>query len=570
MKKNIIYTGILAVGLLFGWFLFGGSSVENNQHDHEALAKVNQKWTCSMHPQIMQPEPGDCPICGMDLIPAEVGAEGLAANQFKLTENAMALANIQTTIVGSSEEETTKLKISGKIVENEETSEILSAHFNGRIEDLYITFLGEKVQKGQAVAEIYSSELVNAQQELLTAYKMKNTQPSLYKAVQNKFKNWQIDEKHLEEIVKTGKIKNSFTIYAKTTGIISEIFVSKGAHIMVGKPIFKIANLNTVWAELDVYENQVSLFHVGQKIEITTNANLAKKHTVAITFINPVLNANTRTVKIRTVLNNDGNSLKPGMFVEGIVETNTATKNSKISIPASAVLWTGKRSVVYVKATSDQPIFEIKQIQLGLKNGINYEVISGLKTGDEIVTNGAFTVDAAAQLQGKKSMMNTSGKNEEVILNERIKVNSTFQEQLSFAFNAYEKIKNGLVKDDAKTSNENAKELLISLDKVDIKLIKENDTHQLWMSLEKEIKTATLAISKTENIIEQRSQFIQLSSHFITAVQLFGINKKVYRQFCPMANNNEGAFWLSFDEKIMNPYFGDAMLTCGEVKEIIN
>ena len=97
-KNILVYVGLLVVGILLGWFLFGGSS-KTETHSHDEVTENNQMWTCSMHPQIMQPEPGDCPICGMDLIPAESSAEGLLADQFKLTENAMALANIQTTIV---------------------------------------------------------------------------------------------------------------------------------------------------------------------------------------------------------------------------------------------------------------------------------------------------------------------------------------------------------------------------------------------------------------------------------------------------------------------------------------
>ena len=138
MKNNkiIIYIGLLLVGLLMGWFLFGNASNKEAVHNHDATVTTNQMWTCSMHPQIMQPEAGDCPICGMDLIPAESSAEGLMADQFKLTENAMALANIQTSTVGNSEAEDNALKLSGKIVENEEANTVQVSYFSGRIERL--------------------------------------------------------------------------------------------------------------------------------------------------------------------------------------------------------------------------------------------------------------------------------------------------------------------------------------------------------------------------------------------------------------------------------------------------
>ena len=148
MKKYVIYIGILVIGLLLGWVIFGNSADSDTEDNHTEVAEADQLWTCSMHPQIMQPEPGDCPICGMDLIPAEVGADGLMADQFKLTENAMALANVQTSIVGNSETNDSAITLSGKIVENEEANAVQVSYFSGRIERLNVSFTGEEVRKG--------------------------------------------------------------------------------------------------------------------------------------------------------------------------------------------------------------------------------------------------------------------------------------------------------------------------------------------------------------------------------------------------------------------------------------
>ncbi len=183
MKKYIIYIGILAVGLLLGWMLFGGSSNNEIEHNHNVVTETNQMWTCSMHPQIMQPESGDCPICGMDLIPAESSSEGLLADQFRLTENAMALANIQTSIVDNSKTEDNVFKLSGKIAENEEMNNVQVSHFSGRIEQLRVATTGEEIKAGQLLATIYSPELFAAQQELITTASLKSTQPDLYQAV---------------------------------------------------------------------------------------------------------------------------------------------------------------------------------------------------------------------------------------------------------------------------------------------------------------------------------------------------------------------------------------------------
>jgi Cu(I)/Ag(I) efflux system membrane fusion protein len=194
MKKYIIYVGILAIGLLLGWLIFGDSSNKETGHNHSQKATIKQTWTCSMHPQIMLPEAGDCPICGMDLIPAETSAEGLNVNEFKLTKNAMALANIQTSIVGNSTGKEPTVKLSGKIAENEEANVVQASYFSGRIERLNIGSVGEEVKKGQLLATIYSPALFSAQQELITASSIKESQPALYKAVRNKLKLWKISE----------------------------------------------------------------------------------------------------------------------------------------------------------------------------------------------------------------------------------------------------------------------------------------------------------------------------------------------------------------------------------------
>ena len=410
MKKYLLYIGFIVLGLLAGWLLFGTTKEEQKQeHSSEKKVVKNEMWTCSMHPQIMKSEPGDCPICGMELIPTTMSDGEMDVDQFKLTKNAMALANIETTVIkmGENKGVETTINLSGKIAVNEDETATQPAHFNGRIEKLLITSLGQQVHKGEVIAEVYAPELITAQQELITTYKMRATQPALYQAVRKKFMNWKIHNPALlDEIAESGKIRTKLSLYSHVDGTVSEIAVNVGSHVMDGKPIFKVSNLNTVWANFDVYENQLYLFKVGQEIEITTKAFKGKVIKGKVSFIDPILDEQTRTVNLRVVLNNKNHTLKPGMFVEGKIE-NTIKKSNEIEVPATAVLWTGKRSVVYVKAHVSEPIFELREVILGNKIGEHYVILEGLENGDEVVSNGTFTVDATAQLQGKKSMMNS-------------------------------------------------------------------------------------------------------------------------------------------------------------------
>lgn len=570
MKKYTNYILLLIVGVLLGWFLFGRTATSTTAHDHKEELNKNQNWTCSMHPQIMQPEAGDCPICGMDLILAEASAEGLKVNQFKLTENAIALANVQTMKVGLGlSDASKKMNLSGEILVNADETATQPAHFDGRIDKLYVTSIGQQVKMGDVIAEIYSPELVVAQQELIATYQTKLEYPELYQSVRKKFKFWKINDQQLVEIEKTGKVKMRFAIYAHVTGTVTEIAVNKGAHIMDGHPIFKVSNLATVWAEFDVYEKQLSSIKKGMAIEITTNHNPNNKINARVSYIDPVLNTSSRTVIVRARLNNNKRDLKPGMFVQGALVLKTDSK-SQISVPKTAVLWTGKRSLVYVKVPN-QTVFEMRSVELGKSKGKFYEVIAGLAIGEEVVSNGTFTVDAAAQLQGKKSMMTQVAEvSESKVVVERLKVDVKFQHQLQKVVANYVALKDEFVLSSATNTNKIISQLKVSLDKVEMQLLKDPTAHQTWMRFLKEITSNVKLMEASTDIKKQRTAFIQLSSAMIQSVKAFGINKKIYNQFCPMANDNKGANWLSFQENIKNPYFGDAMLTCGSTEETIN
>ena len=432
MKRILIYIGLLAGGLLLGYWIFSSntettSSKPAEEHAHDS---VTQMWTCSMHPQIMQPEPGDCPICGMELIPAETNADGLAADQFKMTENAMALANIRTTTVGGGAVSDNKLKLSGKIQVNEEANAVQVAYFAGRIEKLNVNFTGEQVNRGQLLATIYSPELVAAQQELLTAAKMKESQPALYKAVRNKLKLWKLSDKQITAIETSGSVRENFPIFATVSGTVTEKLVQEGDYVKQGEPLYKIANLNSVWAVFDAYENQIRSIEEGQKMSITTNAYPDRTFEAKVSFIDPVLNASRRTVLVRAELENKNDIFKPGMFVEGELQmTGQTSAENIVSVPKSAVLWTGERSLVYVKSNLEEPVFEMREVELGKAIGDKYEVLEGLENGEKIVVNGTFTVDAAAQLQGKKSMMNASSGPEKEISGEQEDIRAYLKEQ---------------------------------------------------------------------------------------------------------------------------------------------
>ncbi len=581
MKQRIIYIGIAAiVGLAVGYLIFGKSNTDTMEvveHDHGS--EVGQMWTCSMHPQIMQPEAGDCPICGMDLIPAETEADGLSPEQFKMTANAIALANIQTIVVGNSEGNgNNTISLSGKIAVNEEAMAVQASYFDGRIERLNVNYEGQEIRKGQLLATMYSPELVAAQQELLTATSLRETQPQLYKAVRNKLKLWKLSDSQINNIESSGKVKENFPLHATVSGTVSEVMSAEGDYLKKGQPIAKVSNLSTVWAEFDAYEGQLSQFKKGQKISIATNAYPNKTFGGEITFIDPVLNNTTRTVTIRVTLRNQKDLFKPGMFVTGKIESGLATTVTSLLVPSSAVMWTGERSLVYVKVNEDEPIFEMREVMLGARRGEQIEVTHGLYSGEEIVTNGTFTVDAAAQLLGKKSMMNKSGgkimtgHEGHIGMQEdkgsdssgemmKMEFSNSFQKDFEAILPLYLRLKDALVASDARQTLKDAKTTLEGLKKLNLS----NKGTMEKAHINKSVEMLE-AIVKKEDLENQRNHFVTLNENLVAiAGNLELLDYTLYVQKCPMANNNQGATWLSTEKEIRNPYYGDKMLTCGSI-----
>ncbi|CAL67896.1 efflux RND transporter periplasmic adaptor subunit [Christiangramia forsetii] len=564
MKKIIIYIGILIAGLLLGYLFFGNSSEEKTaNHEHEQ-GETETMWTCSMHPQIMQPEPGDCPICGMDLIPADASSDGLGADEISMTENAMKLANIQTSIVGQGNGIDGKITLSGKIMESEDQNSVQSSHVGGRIENLNISSTGEKVNRGALLARIYSPELVAAQQELITAAKLKESQPSLYNAVRNKLKFWKLSDNQINQIESSGQVTENFPVYSNVSGVVTEKMVQEGDYVERGQGLLKIANLDKVWAVFDAYESQISNLKEGQDLDISINAIPNENFSGKISFINPILDNASRTVEVRVVLNNSNNQLKPGMFVQAAVESTSKSSNESLEVPKSAVMWTGERSLVYVKTSATEPVFEMREVKLGNSSGETYQVLEGLSSGEEVVTNGTFTVDAAAQLQGKSSMMNQKVEMDSEMGME-MKLSNAFQSQFKQLLPSYFELKDALVASDADKTSAIALELLQKTEKINI----EGSSEMLSGHIGK-IREMLEGISENEKLENQRDHFRILSQQMIlVAGNVEKLDSTIYLQHCPMANSNKGADWLSLSKNIENPYYGEAMLNCGETTKTL-
>lgn len=441
--------------------------------DHTAQPAKTQWWTCSMHPQIKLTEPGLCPICNMDLIPLEEGdQEGGSLRTLTVSENASQLMDIETAPVERRFASVT-VRMVGKVDYDETKLATISAWVPGRLDRLFVDYTGVTVQKGDHMVSLYSPDLYSAQVELLQARRavsdiqrsnsslMRDVTQSTVEAARDKLRLWGLSDEQIQEIETSGKPQDHITINAPVGGVVIHKNALEGEYVETGTKIYTIADLSQVWVYLDAYESDLQWLRYGQKVAFTTVAYPGEIFRGTVAFIDPVLNDKTRTVRVRVNVPNPEGKLKPKMFVKAEVEAQVAaggkvmdthlagkwispmhpeivkdepgqcdicgmplvrteslgyagadpeTTEKPLVIPASAVLITGTRAVVYVQLPNTQkPTFEGREIVLGPRAGDYYLVRSGLSEGEQVVVSGNFKIDSSLQILAKPSMMTPDG-----------------------------------------------------------------------------------------------------------------------------------------------------------------
>ncbi len=566
--KNIgkyILVGVitLALGLLLGKWIFGGNSVEA-EHIHDTTEASNEVWTCSMHPQIRQDGPGTCPICGMDLI--SLGSESdddVNPEAIRMSNTAMYLAQVQTTEVVRGDMMKT-IRLNGKVAADERQIYTQSAHLPGRIEQLLVNFTGESVRKGQVIAKVYSPELVTAQEELFQAIKLKATTPALYKAAREKLKNWKLTDEQIDVIEAAGKPKETFDLQSDVSGIVLMKKVNLGDYVQRGAALLTVANLSRVWVLFDAYESDLPWIRQGNQVEFTVASLPGEAFKSRISFIDPIVDPRSRTADVRVEIANPGGKLKPEMFATAELQAAVSGQSDQLTVPKSAVLWTGKRSVVYLQdIAAEAPTFMMREVTLGPALGDSYVIEQGLKAGDFVVTNGTFAIDAAAQLAGKESMMSAKGSGG--LPTEPIAINQPAKQELWKVVNAYLQMKNALVASDEAPARRHAADLAKAISHVPMSVFGEA-AHESWMAYQEVLQDLTQKVVNANSLAGMRKQFTPLSDRMADLMEIFGpLQEPLFVQFCPMANSNKGGYWLSTEAEIRNPYYGNEMLTCGKV-----
>ena len=330
---------------------------------------------------------------------------------------------------------------------------------------------------------------------------------------------------------------------------------------------------------------------VGNKISYNIQSLPGENFEGTISFIDPLINPLTRVASARVEVKNSENKLKPEMFASGIVSNNISASATKdIVIPKSAVMWTGERSIVYIKSVISNKInFKLREVTLGPSLGDAYIIKAGLNVGEEIVVNGAFTVDAASQLAGKPSMMSLEGgkvttghdhvglgktSDSETRINKNtisknLVVSQKAKEALKPIFTQYLLLTDALTRDNLQEAKKNGINLIEALEAVNMTLFT-GESHKAWIDLSADLKSSLQHIKHFKTLEEFRKSLNQISESIITMEMEFKPNNEtLYIFHCPMANNNKGGDWISTTKEVKNPYYGKAMLTCGEISKEI-
>lgn len=583
-----VFIIVIVLAFAFG-YLFRGGEPEPEQAVHEQAEATIRFWTCSMHPQIQQPGPGQCPLCGMDLIPVSDDKKAVGPRSLQLSPSAIQLASITTSPV-ERKSVSAEIRIDGKIDYDETRLAQITAWVPGRIDRLFVDFTGESVKKGDPLVKLYSPELVAAQQELVIGLKMlENSSPAIKEsarsnvaATQEKLRLWGLTERQITQIERSGTITEQTTVYSPLSGIVIEKNGFEGMYVKTGSPIFTVADLSQVWVKLEAYESDLPWLRYGQDVSFETRAFPGETFTGTIAFIDPVLNAATRTVAVRVNAPNPDGKLKPEMFVRAQAYSKVAAGAAQLVIPASAPLITGKRAVVYVAEPQHPGVFTGRDIILGPRTGLYYIVKEGLQEGELVVTSGNFKIDSAVQIMAKPSMMNpesltSSGgyahedpttTNSESL--EKFSAPESFKLQLEKTISAYFGVQQALSSDKQEQALTEAHHILNELDTVDMSLLK-GRAHEIWMKQLKEAQTAAIALTDAKDIDGMRAAFEKLSDTLYIALKQFGTSGSltIHRFHCPMAFNNRGAFWLQQSGETENPYFGSTMFRCGTQTETL-
>lgn len=625
LRHPVVFVGAVILAFVLGsWFTRSESPRGNDTADAVVASdEAPTFYTCSMHPSVRLTDPdAKCPICFMDLIPVqETGGGPEAQRQLVLDAGRVASARIETSLVQRFFPESS-VRLYGKLTYDETRVARIAAYFPGRIEKLFVNYMGVPIARGEHVAEMYSPELLTAFAELREAARSASNAEAMSPVVRRSSLDVLESARQKLRLLGVGKDVvaavergdfdgERFTVTSPISGVVTALSVREGDYVNTGDPVATVADLTRLWLDLEAYESQLATLEWGQRATFTVESHPGEVFEGRIAFIEPMVDERTRTAAVRIAVDNAQRHLKPGMFASATVHMRVNATGAILSdelagrwvapmhptivkdgpgtceicgmalvraetlgvvgapstdppplvIPRSAVLFTGERSVVYVEVPgTEMPTYELREVRIGPRAGAFVTVREGLEEGEAVVTHGAFRIDSDMQIAAKPSMM-MPGRD---VAEADDAVPADFAQSLAGVYAAYLQLQEGLAADDLAAAQAAVQALHHALGNVrDETLV--GPALADWRRIEPGLHLG----GEPASLDALRVPFEDLSRGILALAHRFGHDRSapLFLVHCPMAFDNRGADWLQDGRTVVNPYFGASMLRCGEVRE---
>ena len=412
------------------------------QHAASVPEQADQLWTCGMHPQVVQDHPGSCPLCGMDLTPMKgkgggggsappdgervishwvapmdptyisdkpgkspMGMDLVPVYEDEVGMGGGGLVTIDPVVVQNMGVRTQvvrpqtifrHLRTIGEVQVAEDEVSVVNLRFDGWVERIFVDKTGDEVRAGQRLFEIYSPELVSAQDEYLLALRSQGADSALARSARRKLELWDIGARDIDAVAGSGEAARTIAIRAPSAGFVLHKNVVEGARVKAGQDLYRIGDLASIWVEAEVYEFDAPWVALGQPAQMELSFQKGTIIEGEVAYIYPTLNPKSRTLRVRLEFDNPGVALKPGMFAT--VRIQYRRQEDTLAVPTEAVIHSGERELVFV--AMGQGRFAAREITTGLVADHHLtEVLSGLDEGDVVVTSGQFLIDSESQLQ---------------------------------------------------------------------------------------------------------------------------------------------------------------------------
>ncbi|MEX0866269.1 MAG: efflux RND transporter periplasmic adaptor subunit [Pirellulales bacterium] len=625
LAVGVLLIFLLGVAQRIGWIDAGGGSTTADESAAETI------YTCPMHPQIRQPGEGRCPICGMALVPASAGGGTVDETAVMIEPAQRRLANIQTATVRE-EPVVKQLRTIGAIQIDESRQATIAAYVDGRVERLFADYTGVVVDKGDHLAVIYSPQLYSAQVEYLqssrtfrqmtdsTLASVRQVQEKMVTNSRQKLIELGMTNEQLAELESSGNAQSRLTIYSPIGGTVTDKLVQDGQYITAGEPIYRIAELSTVWLMLELYPEDAARMRFGQQVEAELPSLPGQKRTGRVAFIDPTVAASTRTVGVRVELRNDDGKLRPGDYAQATINVPIGPRNEvydeglagkwispmhpqvirdepgdcpicgmklvptsrygysdtpverplAITVPRSAVLMAGDHAVVYVETEPGR--FELRDIELGPILRDQVVVLSGVKPGEEVATAGNFLIDSQMQLEGKPSLLDptkATGGGQPKYRNTPLEFDSVPMEELAEPagtkleelYAAYFRIQQTLGADEQPAAPDAQSLAKLAGELASTEALTAEDRKRLGNIAEQAAHLHHMELKAARLAFKPISHDVL---YLATRLRGADAEQPYYHFFCPMVPQGEGD-WLQDNDRLINPYFGSEMLRCGEL-----